>query len=95
MNWTSIASPVPQCEAWVESKHRLTVIVGKEPLGPRGEPMWHLSIAHPRRYPSWDEITEARYRFVPDGAMMAMFLPPRGEYVNAHRNCFHLYEIAP
>jgi hypothetical protein len=64
-----------------------SVILARGPAG------WHLSIAHPSRYPTWDEVAEARYRLVPDGATMAMILPPRAEYVDVHPNCFHLYEI--
>lgn len=54
---------------------------------------WHLSISHPLRYPKWDEIVNARYALVPDHVTMAMFLPPRAEYVNLHKNCFHLHEV--
>ena len=54
---------------------------------------WHLSISHPSRYPSFDEIAEARYQLLPDDVTMAMIFPPRGEYVNLHENCFHLFEI--
>jgi hypothetical protein len=74
----------------------LTCFVGPEPdIG------WHLSISHnvmfngqqrPGRYPTWDEITEARYRFVPDAVTMAMMLPPRAEYVNVHDTTFHLHQ---
>lgn len=39
---------------------------------------WHLSISHPSRYPTWDEIRDARYDLVPDGCTLAMLLPPRG-----------------
>lgn len=53
---------------------------------------WHLSISHPFRYPSWDEIKAARYALVPDEARMTMDLPPSSEFVNVHPNCFHLYE---
>jgi hypothetical protein len=56
---------------------------------------WHLSIAHPSRYPTWDEISEARYRVLPDGVWMAMMLPPRSNYVNLHRWCFQLIEVEP
>jgi hypothetical protein len=27
---------------------------------------WHLSIAHHARYPTWDEISQARYRLLPE-----------------------------
>lgn len=53
---------------------------------------WHMSISHQERYPTWDEIREARYQFCPDDITMAMLLPPKSEYVNVHNNCFHLYE---
>lgn len=53
----------------------------------------HLSISHPERYPTYDEIKNARYDLVPDDVTMAMLLPPRAEFVNLHNNCFHLYEF--
>jgi len=56
---------------------------------------WHLSIAHPLRYPTWDEIAEARYRILPDGVTMALLLPPRAEYVNVNPNCFQLFQVDP
>lgn len=71
----------------------LTVMCGREPAG------FHLSISHrtnnlkPGRYPTWDEIIDARYRFCPPEATMAMLLPPKAEYVNLHETCFHLWEI--
>jgi len=55
--------------------------------------LWHLSISASRRYPTWDEIAEARYQLCPDNITMAMLLPPRGEYVNLHDTTFHLHEI--
>ena len=54
---------------------------------------WHLSIAHPNRYPTYDEIKEARYKFLPNEATMAMLFPPKEEFINLHNNCFHLWEI--
>jgi len=55
---------------------------------------WHLSIAHPRRYPSWAEIKRARDKLLPADRSFAMVLPRDGEYVNVHPNCFHLWECA-
>lgn len=79
----------------------LTVLVGREPDPSFDRPLWHLSISHrtnthppePGRYPDWDEITEARYRFIPDAVRIAMLLPPRDEWVNVHPTTFHLWEI--
>jgi hypothetical protein len=53
---------------------------------------WHLSISHPRRYPTWDEILKARTELIPDSAYMVMCLPPKEHYVNLHHNCFHFWE---
>jgi hypothetical protein len=73
----------------------LSVFVGPEPEG------FHLSISHrtnetppkPGRYPTWDEIVEARYEFCPAQMLMAMLLPPKEEYVNVHPTTFHLWEM--
>ena len=73
----------------------LSVLVSKEPKG------WHMSISHrinevrprPGRYPTWDEIADARYKFVPDEVTMALLLPPRSEYVNLHATTFHLHQV--
>jgi hypothetical protein len=62
-------------------------------LPPEALNVWHLSIAHEHRYPTWDEIADVRYELVPDDVTMAMLLPPSGEYVNANEHCFHLWQI--
>ena|SRR5271156_2885160 len=84
-NWKEFPSPVPYCRAFQWGDIR--VFVGQEPvIG------WHLSISNPYRYPSWDEIKAARYDLMPDNITVAMFLPPKDEYVNVHGNCFHLHQ---
>ena len=73
-----------------------------EPRPPRGgfvEFRWHVSIAHPSRYPTWDEIKTAVYSIesltLRPGRTFAQLLGDPGQdvWVNAHGNCFHLYEI--
>ena len=51
----------------------------------------HLSISHPRRYPFWQEILDARYTFFEDTETVIQIMPPGSEYVNFHPNCFHLW----
>lgn len=63
------------------------IILSEEPQG------LHLSISHADRYPTWDEIHQARYELLPKEKTFAMILPPKKEYVNVHNNCFHLHEI--
>jgi hypothetical protein len=100
---------VPAPTAQLPGRHRAflsvsgcSIMVAREPakaapagvwLPPAELELWHLSIAHHDRYPSWDEIADARYALVPDEVTMAMLLPPRGDYVNAHEHCFHLWQI--
>lgn len=64
-----------------------TIFVAREPQG------WHLSIAHEDRYPTWDEIADARYELLPDEIYAAIIMPPKAEYVNIHGNCFHVHEV--
>lgn len=103
-HWHRLAAPdlvMPGTRAWqreVEDGH-LSVLVGREPH--EDGIHWHLSISHrtsgkhprPGRYPTWDEIYEARYRFLPDEITVAQLLPPKAEYVNVHATTFHLWEL--
>ncbi len=82
-----IACPVPGGSAY--RRGDLTIITSRD------QGRWHLSIAHPRRYPTWTEIKAARYALLPNTVFMAQLLPPPGQYVNRHPNCFHLWEIFP
>lgn len=80
-----------------------SVLIGLEPKGfqtsvverPDTEPLrWHMSVAHPSRYPTWDEIVVARNELLPADKVFAQILPASwDEYVNIHQNCFHLWEI--
>jgi hypothetical protein len=78
----------------------LMVLTGAETAG-RDEPRWHLSISHrtnehppkPGRYPTWDEIKDARYRFMPPDIYVAQILPPADEFISVMDSCFHLWEI--
>lgn len=69
-----------------------------EPLGPDGALEWHLSISHRdhrgqfRRYPTWDEIADARYQLLPPDLTFVMYLPPAEEYVAVHPTTFHLHQ---
>lgn len=53
---------------------------------------WHLSIAHPTRLPSWDEIKTAR-SIVDEKVHFCMPFPAAGYWLNVHEFCFHLWEI--
>jgi len=54
--------------------------------------LWkHASISHPNRYPTWDEILDVRYTFFGEQEEVMQVLPPKSEYINVHKNCFHLW----
>lgn len=69
---------------------KLRILVSPPIPGIQG---WHMSISHPDRYPTWDEIAKARYELCPLDIEMVMYLPPPTEYVNVHNYCFHLHEL--
>ncbi|WP_323985914.1 DUF7694 domain-containing protein [Microbacterium plantarum] len=53
----------------------------------------HVSVSHSSRLPSWDELADARYRFMPDRMTVGQLLPPRAEWVDHHPRTLHLWEL--
>ena len=56
------------------------------------EGRWHLSAStnHPLGY---YETKEMRYNFLPNNIHAAEIFPPREEFINLHKNCYHLFQI--
>lgn len=100
-NFLAVATQAPNLRIWQKDvgDGHLTVQVSAE-LQSDG-PRWHLSISHrtnthppkPGRYPTWDEIKEARYRFMPADIYVAQILPPEEEFISVMDTCFHLWEV--
>jgi len=80
-----IPSPVPNSRAYATTTGLLAIVDNDKR---------HLSISHRDRYPTWDEIHQARDQYLLPNETYAMFFPPAHEYVNISKNCFHLY-LAP
>ena len=57
------------------------------------EGSWHLSISTKSALPTYTEMKQARYKFLPDEIYMAEIFPPKAEFVNAHEYCRHLWQI--
>lgn len=55
--------------------------------------LWHLSISTPTESPTYSQIKEARYKFLPDNLYMGQIFPPKAEFVNLHPFCHHLWEL--
>ncbi len=64
------------------------VIVSKD------DGLWHLSISRKDRLPTYDELKDARYQFLPDVEYAIQVFPPKSEFVNLHTFCLHLWELA-
>lgn len=75
------------------TKGACRVLLSHEPKFEGDGLRWHLSISCADRYPTWEEIKDARYSLLPLGLTFAQILPPMNEFVNIHPNCFHLWEI--
>jgi len=56
---------------------------------------WHISISHPDRHPTWDEIKTVRYRLGGPDLVFAMVLPANDRYVNvpAQDHVFQLWQL--
>ena len=52
---------------------------------------WHISISHPFRYPTWDEMGEVKDEFCPD-IFMSIPHPPRKHWLNINPRVMHLWE---
>jgi hypothetical protein len=57
------------------------------------EGLWHLSISTKYNSPSYKEIKEARYKYIPDNILMAQLFPSKTQFVNYHPYCHHLWQI--
>lgn len=66
---------------------KITCFVGQE--GGR----WHMSVAHPKRLPKWEEIKYLRRKLLPEDAFFCLPWPPEEFWLNAHNYCLHLWEI--
>lgn len=61
--------------------------------------LWHLSITHAKRgrhderYPSWEEVTHARYELLPGNLTMALYLPPIEEVTRDDTHTLYLREV--
>jgi len=55
--------------------------------------LWHLSISTSNCSPSYKEIKQARYTYIPDDIYMAQIFPPKADFVNLHPFCHHLWQV--
>ena len=56
--------------------------------------LWHLSVSHHNRLPTYEELKRVRYKFMPNGVLVAQIFPPKEDFVNLHPNVLHLWELS-
>ena len=54
---------------------------------------WHLSMSHKNTMPTYEEMKDFRYKFLPNGINACEIFPPREKFVNIHPFCRHLWEM--
>jgi hypothetical protein len=75
---------------FVSMSRRLSVIVSGM-VYPDGKRWYHVSVAHPERLPSYNELCEVKSVFIGDNKKAIQVFPAKSEHVNIHPNCLHLW----
>jgi len=97
--WTAIRNPMlsiadrpKECVPGEALLHYsgLQVIESTDTLSD-GRRYMHLSISHPDRYPTWEELIMTKEYFLEDEDEAVQILPRKSQYVNVHERCFHLW----
>jgi hypothetical protein len=102
--WTQQPVPQEMIEQWAANlpgqaaprlftRGELRAMLGREPCGgaPEDPPRWHLSISHPDRVPSWEEVRDACHELRP-GVTFSIGIPPRSMWLNEHDHVLHAWE---
>lgn len=75
---------------WQHYLYPLTVISSVSVEG--DDRRWlHVSLAHQKRMPSYDEIKLVKEMFIGRDKYAAMIFPPVDKFVNLHKTCLHLW----
>lgn len=54
--------------------------------------LWlHVSFAHPKRIPDYDEIQKIKKHFIGENKYAIMVFPEKDKHVNIHPYCLHLW----
>jgi hypothetical protein len=66
-------------------------VIGSDEQTPHGL-LLHVSLSHPNKLPTWEEVTMVRDAFFGADIDVMMVLPQAADYVNAHPYVFHLWQ---
>jgi hypothetical protein len=84
-NWKRFKDPSGS-GAWWYCWGKLVVCVSD----PKVVGCHHISIAHPDRPPTWDEVYTARYDLMPENIKCGIILPNRSNHLPPKQ--FHIFE---
>jgi len=51
----------------------------------------HVSVSHPQRCPTWDEMQFVKELFWKDDEVVIQYHPAKKDYVNVHGHCLHMW----
>jgi hypothetical protein len=92
--WHEIHAPFPFQRAY-RGKGGLQVIESQAlyPTPPDNEiqEWYHVSISHPSRLPTYDEMKMLKALFIGDAYTALQILPPKDRHVNIQETCLHLW----
>ncbi len=70
----------------VPHRKEMLVVIASDGMG------WeHVSVSLRQRCPTWDEMCFIKSWFWSDEDCVVQYHPPKGEYVNNHNFCLHLW----
>lgn len=76
--------------AHYQGQDGMRVLVSDD-AGPHGT-LRHVSVSYRVRDPRWTELKLVREAFFHPDQDVMIVLPRRGQYVNVHQHCFHLWQ---
>ena len=83
--WLEVPCELPQYRVF--HRGEMCVFAGREPAG------WAFSIRHNRRWPTWEEVQDARREFIPHNVTMAIVVPATEESVIPDFYCIYMRQI--
>ena len=93
-NWRRLGGiKVPYGQATLYVFGKAKVILSLDDMGD-GSRRMHLSLSHPKRLPTWDELVRAKELFMGTDVEAWQCLPRRDMYVNMHPNCLYIWAKA-
>ena len=92
LNGTYLGATPPGSLYGVFMYRGLMIISSGPKFGDEGSKWEHVSVSHPTRCPTWDEMADVKSLFWRDDETVLQFHPKRSAYVNVHPTCLHLWK---